>query len=79
MPLSSLNAVAQDGSTLFSKAVKSACESVIQAEPEITKYDTSTCDSDYIKTLCSLAVSIKQSPVMGTAGPVSKPAPKVST
>lgn len=59
MSLSSLNAVTQDGSTLFSNAVKSACESVIRAEPEITKYDTSTCDSDHVKTLCSLVVSIK--------------------
>lgn len=36
-----LLAVPQDDPTLFSNAVKSACESVIKAEPEITRYDTS--------------------------------------
>jgi hypothetical protein len=40
------NTVAQDVSTLFSEAVKSACQSVIKAEPEITKYDTIAGDGD---------------------------------
>jgi hypothetical protein len=33
--------VGADNAELFNKAVKSACESVIAAEPEITRYDTS--------------------------------------
>ncbi len=31
---------------LFSRAVESACESVIAAEPEITRYDTIAGDGD---------------------------------
>jgi dihydroxyacetone kinase len=55
---------------LFIKAVQSACQALISAEPEITKYDTIAGDGDCGLTLKSgaegILAAISQEKIKGT-------------